>query len=384
MDHGDRMSIKSIAVSSILLISVFMLLVSCGKEKVKWKGTIEEENGVIVVKNPKEPMYGEDFFDLKEELSIGEKEGSEEYIFSQVIDLGVDDEEKIYILDFQEARIKVFNENGEYLRTIGKRGQGPGEIQRPMNLVITAGGQILVNDRGARFLHFFTLSGEYIKSMSQARLPSFSRPMVDSQNNIVARYIVFPPGNIWTFVLKKFDSELNELFSIFSYDYELSPQTLNLFIPDCFWVVTKDDNIIWGYSDKYEFKVLDGAGRLIRKIIKDYAPVEITKEEKQKWIQDTYGETGIPPDIKISWDKYHNAFRFMNVDDEGRIYVQTYEETSRENGYYYDVFDSEGKYLAKVPLKSRPLVLKKNKLYTIEEDEEGYQVVKRYKVNLNF
>jgi hypothetical protein len=39
------MKIKSIAVSSILLISVFMLLVSCGKEKAKWKGTIEEENG---------------------------------------------------------------------------------------------------------------------------------------------------------------------------------------------------------------------------------------------------------------------------------------------------------------------------------------------------
>jgi hypothetical protein len=145
-------------------------------------------------------------------------------------------------------------------RTIGKRGQGPGEIQRPMNLVITPGGQILVNDRGARFLHFFTLSGEYIKSISQARLPSFSRPAVDSQNKIVARYIVFSSGNIWTFVLKKFDSELNELFTIFSYDYELSPQTLNLFIPDCFWVVTKDDNIIWGYSDKYEFKVLVNFG----------------------------------------------------------------------------------------------------------------------------
>jgi hypothetical protein len=39
------MRIKAIAVSSILFISVFMLLVSCGKQNVKWKGTIEEENG---------------------------------------------------------------------------------------------------------------------------------------------------------------------------------------------------------------------------------------------------------------------------------------------------------------------------------------------------
>jgi hypothetical protein len=34
----------------------------------------------------------------------------------------------------------------------------------------------------------------------------------------------------------------------------------------------------------------------------------------------------------------------------------------------------------KIPLKTRPYVLKKRKLYTIEEDEEGYQIVKRYKV----
>jgi hypothetical protein len=39
-----------------------------------------------------------------------------------------------------------------------------------------------------------------------------------------------------------------------------------------------------------------------------------------------------------------------------------------------------GKYMAKISLKSRPYVIKKNKLYTIEEDNEGYQIVKRYKI----
>jgi hypothetical protein len=376
------MKIKSISVSSILLISTFMLLVSCGKEKAKWKGTITEENGVTVVRNPKEPMYGEDIFNCREELSIGEKEGSEEYMFSQVIDLGVDDEERIYILDFQEAQIKVFDKKGEYLRTIGKRGQGPGEIQRPMNLVITPGGQILVNDRGARFLHFFTLSGEYLRSVSQATAFHLSRPKVDSKDNIVARYSV--PGNVWSFILKKFDSKLNEIFTIFSYEYLVTPGVMTPFPPQCYWEIAGDDSIIWGYGEKYEIQILHPDGRLIRKILKDYEPVKFTEEEKQKWVKDVYGEQGIPPDVKVSWRKYHNAFGFMNIDDAGRIYVQTYEKTSTESGYYYDVFDSEGKYIAKVPLKSQPLILKKSKLYTIEEDEKGYQVVKRYKANWNF
>jgi len=44
-------------------------------------------------------------------------------------------------------------------------------------------------------------------------------------------------------------------------------------------------------------------------------------------------------------------------------------------------FASEGKFIVKIPLKIRPYVLKKEKLYTVEEDEEGYLMVKRYKVN---
>jgi len=374
------MKTKITIVSIVLVLSILIITVSCNQQKTEWKGTIEEIDGVTIVKNPKEPIYSEDIFSLEEELTIGEKQGNEENMFSEIIDVGVDDEENICILDFKEAHIKVFNKDGEYLTTIGKRGQGPGEIQRPMNLVITPGGKILVNDRGARFLHYFTLSGEYIRSVRQTKLLSLIRPKVDSQNNIVARIIVTDTDRVWSFVLKKFDSELNELYTIFSNEYELSPQTRNLFIPDCFWDVAKNDSIIWGYSDKYEFEVLDRAGRVTRKIIKDYTPVEITKEEKQKWIRDSYGETGIPPDTEVSWDRYHNAFRFMNIDDEGRIFVQTYEKTSNENGYFYDVFDSEGKYIAKIPLKVRPRVWKKNKLYTVEEDEVGYQYVKRYKV----
>ncbi len=44
-------------------------------------------------------------------------------------------------------------------------------------------------------------------------------------------------------------------------------------------------------------------------------------------------------------------------------------------------FDPEGKYIAKVLFNiNSPLFFKKGKLYTIEEDEDGYQYVKRYKV----
>jgi len=362
----------------IIFFSIYMVLISCGKKKAEWKGTIEEENGVTVVRNPKEPIYRENVFSLEEELVIGEENKGDEYMFSEIIDVAIDDEENIYILDLKDAHIKVFNKNGEYLRTIGRRGQGPGEMQRATNITITPGNEILVNDRGARFLHFFKLNGDYIKSLSLASIPFFHRPKVDSQHNIIARYMFMDKSAV--FVLAKFDSELNLIFTIFSNELAVTPGVLNLFAPNCFWGIANDDSIIWGYSNKYEFNILDRAGRVIRKIIKDYNPVEITQEEKQKWIMDTYGKEGIPPNEKVNWNKNHNAFQSMNIDDGGRIFVQTYERISDGTGYYYDVFDPEGKYIVKIPLKSRPFIFKKSKLYTVEEDKEGYQLVKRYKV----
>lgn len=106
--------------------------------------------------------------------------------------------------------------------------------------------------------------------------------------------------------------------------------------------------------------------------------MEITKEEIKEATE------GLPPELKLSIPKYHSAYRWFSADNEGRIFVMTQERVEDGEGYYCDVFDSEGKYIVKIPLKVRPRFWKKNKLYTIEEDEDGYQFVKRYKVTWKY
>jgi hypothetical protein len=119
---------------------------------------------------------------------------------------------------------------------------------------------------------------------------------------------------------------------------------------------------------------------LIKKITKDYDPVEIPEEEKKEQIE------SIPPQIKIkvAIPKHFSAFYRLSLDDEGRIFVRTWEKIGDEDVYYHDVFDSEGRYIAKVPIRIRCLTCKKGKLYSLEEDEEGYQAVKRYKVTWKY
>ena len=92
------------SISIILLISALIVSSSYSQQKTEWKGKIEYENGVKVIKNPKKPIYSEEVIDLEEELSIGDAEGQAEYIFGQIAAIAVDEKGHIYVAD-DEGRI---------------------------------------------------------------------------------------------------------------------------------------------------------------------------------------------------------------------------------------------------------------------------------------
>jgi len=358
----------------VLSFSIFMMIISCGVQKeLEWKGTIEKVNDVIVVKNPKEPMYGEDIFSLEEELSIGE-EGREGYIFSQIRSVAVDEDDRIYVLDSKEAHIKIFDRNGNYIKTIGRLGQGPGEIGSPRNIWITSQNEVMVTDSRNRRLTFFSFEGQFIKSIATTQV-NLLVTKIDSKGNIIGIEVVREKES-QKHELRKFDSDLNFLCS-----FDSSPlpdiRSLNPFITPLRWDIDKNDMIICGWPKTYEIKIFDPEGTLTRKIEKDYEPIEITEEEIERMGKAL-------PAMKFSIPKHHAAYWMLMVDDESRIFCMTWEKIKDGSGRYYDVFDSEGKYIAKIPLKARPQVFKKNKLYTIEEDEEGYQVVKRYRITWKY
>jgi hypothetical protein len=377
----EKMKNKNFIFIVILFFTVFSIFIFSGQQKTKWKGTIKEENGVTVVKNPKKPIYSKDIFSLKEELSIGGEKGRKEYLFSNITGIAIDEEERIYILDSKESHIKVFNKMGEYIKTIGKKGQGPGEMRRPTSLQVTPQNEIVVNDSAARKLHFFALDGNFLRAVSQTNMTFFSNPKVDYEGKITAGYMIM--SQEVTYVLKKFNPQLKEIFTIFSSEILKYPY-VDPFFPQCHWEVTAENDLIWGFPERYELHIIDSEGKPVKKIIKEYDPIKITEEEKENLIKERFGGyEGMPPGLKLSWKKYHNAFIYLSIDDEGRIFVRTYEKIPGGEGYHYDVFDSEGKYIAKIPLKMQPRIWKKEKLYTIEENEKGFQAVKRYRVNWN-
>lgn len=376
------MKIKIKFVLAVFLLFSFIILVFCNKQKTDWKGTIEEEDGVIVVKNPKEPIYGVDAFNLEEEITIGERDKDGESLFISITSVRIDDEENIYVLDRKACQIKVFDKNGIHLRNIGRKGQGPGEMQFPTVMEIVSGKEIMICDLRNNRVSYFSLKGELVKEVSKGKFFRLISPTPDSRGNFIGSYRI-RMGQKRVVELKKFDSNFEPIFTLKKLDYTDEPNVIYPYPPFIIYVVLKDDKILWGNWLHYRLQIVDEAGKITRRIIKDYNPIKITEKDKEKDIKQRFGDQGIPPGIKVEFPEYHPAFWYLSIDDEGRIFVQTFERTE-EGSYYYDVFDSEGKYIAKVPFGVRPWAWKKNKLYTVEEDEEGYQYVKLYKVTWKY
>ena len=85
---------------------------------------------------------------LVPEVSIGELEGPDEYLFGTVGSIAVNDDRTVYILDAQAQHIRVFDSTGTYIESLGRRGEGPGELSHGEAIAQLPDGRLVVRDPG--------------------------------------------------------------------------------------------------------------------------------------------------------------------------------------------------------------------------------------------
>jgi len=361
------------ALRSFIVVSTAIFAAFCAKDKNVWRGSIEEVNGVTIVRNPEEPIYEGNLFTAEEELSIGGEEGSDTYAFSDISHLTADDQGRIYALDRKESHVKVFDAEGRYLRTIGRPGQGPGDLNEPI-FVYFLRNELLVTQYER--LSFFSPEGDLLRTVPMVK-ETPTRARCNSRGNIIGTSTVYDPATpkTYAFVLKLYDPEVNPIKELARMQLERSlGPTVKPMRPTVYMTVDDQDNVIFGYPERYEIQVFDPDGNLTRKILKTYKPVAIAEEEKAASIE------GAPPQIKFEFPEHHPPFLRFIHDEMGRLYVQTYERAAAKDVYLHDVFDRDGRYIARVPLKRVPVLFRNGNLYSLEETEEGYPVIKRYRV----
>jgi len=335
---------------------------------------INQEKIIHIEKN-QNPKY---LIEIMQDLVIGLSNDNEDFLFSSIDQVQVDRKGNIYVSDLRDKCIKVFDRNGKNLRIIGKGGRGPGEILSVSGLSLVGEYKLLVSDAGNRRLTYFSTKGEWKRSIPMGT-KMIAKAVEDNKGNIIAQLLVM--GRETKQEIVKFDNELNPIFQIASKveegwndEYVLRPIK-----PRLSYGVTKEGKIIWGISSNYELNILDSKGNLIKRIIKDTSPLEISNSYKKE-IRQNYKNKNIPPNYKIEFQKYFTEFSFFVLEKNGRIYIKTY-QMNQNHEYYHDVFNVQGEYLAQFTLKEGEYIseVKDNKLYcVIRENKDGIPLVKRY------
>ncbi len=366
---------KILFVTSFLSCLLFISMTS-QNQNPQWKGTIEEEEGIKVIKNPREPLYGKIVFDLEEDLSIGSEE-DENSMFYRVRGVAVDGQGNIYVSDMSNCRIQKFDKNGRYAMTIGRQGQGPGEFEQPTNVLVNdKTGNLFVKNR--RRIEIFDRDGNYVNSILPVNYPYDI--YIDAEDNIYGKLSsMTEEGDFREFGKVGMNGEIVETYAKYPFYFihqsrsgEMMTVGYTGYEPDLFISNIDRNSFTYGFSMKYEFTVIDTEGKVLFKMAKEEQEHEFPSKEKHQLTKSRIFYK-LPP--------YMPFFYTVFSDSQGRIYVQTNRQGREAAEKEIDLFSRDGYFLYKTKLPAYTHVIKNGFLYAyVVDEEDAMEYVKRYKI----
>ena len=93
------------------------------------------------IRNAGAPPGGTSRLELTELWRAG-GEDDEDTVFGLITQVRADADGNVYLLDTQLAHVEVFSADGEHLRTLGREGEGPGEIRLPVDMFLLPDGRV--------------------------------------------------------------------------------------------------------------------------------------------------------------------------------------------------------------------------------------------------
>ena len=381
----------------IVVLASALIFSSCGKGPEDG-ASVEVVDGIELVHNTAVPRNPGKSLALEEELAIGGDEGDS----ALIVEAGhfiVNEDGTFFIADRRDFNIKVFDKDGNHLRTIGKKGEGPGEFQYVAYITFIPDGRLLVMDFQARRTSLFESSGEFISSHPWTK-QNFSRLVLTTDASYLVQEFVREEGadplKERRLVLDEVDFNGNEVNSFG--DFKL-PEMRTI----------SDGNIMFGMSvpqapqsifagdlwnqciyhclnSEYLIEVYDPQGKIVRKIDRPYEPLPFTAEDKKNFLARYENR----PDERmkklvagIDFPSVKTVSSKMVADDQGNLWVQTLEQ--REEGETtltaFDIFDKNGFYDARVWLDVFPEIIQQGKVYSRRQDQEtGYVYLKRHRM----
>jgi hypothetical protein len=350
----------------LALSFVFLTLTASPADAGKWTGVQETIDGVLHVKNPAEGMESKKTIELEELWRIGGDTDAEDEFFGVISVIQSDTEGNVYLLDTQLAQVNIFSPNGEFIRVIGREGEGPGEFRQPSGLFFTEDGNVAVMQTMPGKIVLLSPEGEPLGEHPVPKAEE-GRFFILVNGRSFGKNVVFQGASIafneqrWQQerYLTSIDGEGNQVAR-----YHADTRTIDFANPvmndmewDTFdrrWAVGYDGRVYAAtdYSD-YSISIWKADGALDRVIERDYTHRKRDAEEMDLMsrLMGLFARQIPNCELKITeWTKDVETFYLR---EDGSMWVLT--STGQRDGPdgsmgVFDIFDAEGRFVREVTL----------------------------------
>ena len=395
-------------IATVLLVLTCLLLVlGCDSARFNasdgWSGTIDTlSSGEIVVWNADKPLWAPDEgWQIVEEMRFGSDTGDDAILFGSIRSFDVDAQGRVYALDNQSQEIHIFGPDGVWVRTVGKRGPGPGEFEGAAAVDVNRTGEIWVMEMQKGQLSILDSTGNYQRT--------------EQINSTGWDYWPYPGGfdqlgRYNAFVLSFEDENTSELLARFNQSFApldtialpVSPVKTERFevvnegggsirtsIPfqgSFNWRFSSSGNFWTLLTRPYELAEITADGKVLRRITKEFEPLPVTSADMKAAREDLTWFTnqgGKVDESRIPRTKPVVSSFFG--DDEGNLWVRRVETTPEDEESLFDVFGAEGHFLGEVrfPFSLRtnlePIV-RDGLLYGTTTDDLGADLIVRARI----
>lgn len=296
---------------------------------------------------------------LQRDLTIGGPVEDEHQVFRFIISADIDKYGNLYIIDPNLKIIRKFDKEGKFIWELNRKGQGPGEFLRPIDIDIATGGKLYIADQNNKKIIILSEDGQFINEF-KTKIGSPFRIDTDSKGDIYVFFIEKTKEHL----IHKFSPAGEWLTSFVQGNKDEKNPELRRAKNSLYFCIDKDDHIFVVFQ--YEYRVLeyDLEGTLLAEWTHDlpYKPDKLRMEQPQ------------PNAIEIKGDSITKG---ISTDSRGNVYV-LWGCKSTEKGSLIDVFSNDGGYLGNFYTTIKPIhegwqffhIDRMDNLYIIDPIEE--------------
>lgn len=142
-------------LGTVLLAASSVMLVGCGDASSGSPG------GDVGLDAPDHPL------ELVPEAryQVGGFDAPEWAMFGNIISVSFDDRGHLFVLDSQANTVTEVDARGGFVRTIGRTGEGPGELSGAQAVAVTGDGEVAVFDLGHQAWVVYDASGQFVRNV---------------------------------------------------------------------------------------------------------------------------------------------------------------------------------------------------------------------------